>query len=406
MSPSPCGQLVLVANARLPSQRAQSLQVVQTSAAFARMGPDLAVELWHARRHPTPALPPGVDLFDYYGAAPGPRPLVRALPCIDWIDRVPRSLQFVPARLQEWSFSRSAARAALGTQAVVYSRELEAARFLTQRIGSARAFRGRVYWEVHRVPEGRLRGRWLLETLPRLHGLIAISGGVAEDLLELGVAPDRLCVEHDGFEAARFANLPSRAEARARLQVPADQPLVVYTGSLLEWKGVDVLVEAMAALPEALLLVAGGPDGEALRLKARAAALPNVRVHGFVEPQKVTDYLAAADVGVVPNRSHPAISARYTSPLKVFEAMAAGLPLVASDLPSLREILRHGHDAWLVEPDDPAALAAGLKRVLADPNLRTAMADRGRARSVEHTWDARAQRLLRWMGLVPEEGHP
>ncbi|MBI1379692.1 MAG: glycosyltransferase [Planctomycetaceae bacterium] len=400
------GPLVLVANARLPSQRAQSLQVVQTSAAFARMAPRVAVELWHARRHPTPSLPPGVDLFDYYGAAPGPRPRVRALPCFDWIDRVPTSLQFVPARLQEWTFSREAARAAASSGGVVYSRELEAARYLARRMGPARNFRGRVYWEVHRVPEGNVRRRWLAETLPALDGLIAISGGVAEDLRALGVPPERLVVEHDGFEAARFAALPSRAEARRRLGIHADQPLVVYTGSLLTWKGVDLLVDAMASLPHAQLLVAGGPDGEAKQLERRAAGLANVRIDGFVEPTRVAEYLAAADVGVVPNRSQPAISARYTSPLKVFEAMAAGLPLVASDLPSLRELLRHGEDAWLVAPDDSAALAAGLRRLLDDGDLRRALSQKGLARSVEHTWDARAQRLLRWMGLVPEEGRP
>lgn len=400
------GPLVLVANARLPSQRAQSLQVVQTSAAFARMAPGVAVELWHARRHPTPNLPPGVDLFDYYGAAAGPRPRVRALPCFDWIDRVPPSLQFVPARLQEWTFSREAARAAALSGGVVYSRELEAARYLARRIGPARGFRGRVFWEVHRVPEGKVRRRWLAETLPALDGLVAISGGVAEDLLALGVPPERLCVEHDGFEAARFAALPSRAEARRRLGVDEDQLLVVYTGSLLTWKGVDLLVDAMASLPQALLVVAGGPDAEAKQLARRAEGLANVRVDGFVEPTRVAEYLAAADVGVVPNRSQPAISARYTSPLKVFEAMAAGLPLVASDLPSLRELLRHGEDAWLVAPDDAAALAAGLQRLLEDKELRLALSQRGLARSVEHTWDARAQRLLRWMGLLPEEGRP
>jgi len=107
--------------------------------------------------------------------------------------------------------------------------------------------------------------------------------------------------------------------------------------------------------------------------------------------------LRAADLGVVPNRSQPAISARYTSPLKVFEAMAVGLPLVASDLPSLRELLADGVDALLVAPDDPAALAAGIRRLLEDPALRQRLGARMLARAPEHTWDARARRLVAWM---------
>jgi glycosyltransferase involved in cell wall biosynthesis len=120
-------------------------------------------------------------------------------------------------------------------------------------------------------------------------------------------------------------------------------------------------------------------------------------VDGFQPPARVPLYLAAADLGVVPNRSRPAISARYTSPLKVFEALAAGLPLVASDLPSLREVLSDGEDAVLAAPDDEAALAQAIRRLLGDAELRAALAARGRARAAEHSWDARARRLLAWM---------
>jgi len=402
--------LIALANARLPSQRAQSLQVVQVAASFARAGAPrgLDVELWHARRHPTPALPPGVDLFDYYAVERGPRPVVRAIACLDWIDRVPTRLQFGPARLQEWSFSRSAAAqiARAAPRATVLSRELEAARLLALRRGPARHFAGRVYWEVHRVPAGRLRLAWLAETLPHLAGVVAISGGVKEDLLALGADPARLCVEHDGFEASRFRDMPERATARARLGIAADAPLVVYTGSLLPWKGVDILVEAARALPGIQFVIAGGPDAQARRIADLARGLVHVRIDGFVEPSRVVDYLVAADVGVVPNRSTPAISARYTSPLKVFEAMAAGLPLVASNLPSLRDVLTHGVDGWLVAPDDPGALAEGLRHLFAAGDLRGRLAAATRARAPAHTWDARAARLLRFMGLEPEVGLP
>ena len=114
-------------------------------------------------------------------------------------------------------------------------------------------------------------------------------------------------------------------------------------------------------------------------------------------PGDHVDLLALMDVLAVPNRSQPEISARYTSPLKVFEALAAGLPLVASDLPSLREVLSDGEDAVLAAPDDEAALAQAIRRLAGDAALRGALAARGRARAAEHSWDARARRLLAWM---------
>ena len=114
-------------------------------------------------------------------------------------------------------------------------------------------------------------------------------------------------------------------------------------------------------------------------------------------PTRVPLYLAAADLGVVPNRSKPAISARYTSPLKVFEAMATGLPLVASEVPSLRELLEDGRDALLVPPDDPGALAEGIARLAGDAALRERLGTSLSARAARHTWDARAARILDWM---------
>ena len=388
--------LVLVANARMPSQRAQSLQVAQVSGAFQRAG--AATTLLHARRFPTPDLPPGQDVFDYYGVEPaseGTKPSVEALPCIDWIDRVPRKLQYVPARLQELSFARNAARRVQRDypDARVISREAESARSL---LGGSRPHE-RVFVEVHRVPGGSARRRWLLDAAEGARGLIAISGGVRTDLLELGVDEHKITVEHDGFEPRLWRGLPERATARAELGIGTDEQLVVYTGGLLAWKGVELLVEAARALPELRFLVAGGMDSDVARLRELGAGVANLRFDGFQPPGRVGLYLAAADLGVIPNRSKPVISARYTSPLKAFEAMAVGLPLVVSDLPSLRELFTDGTDARFFAADDGAALAAAIAEVMGDDELR---ADLGRSlgeRAPEHTWDARAARLLDWM---------
>jgi glycosyltransferase involved in cell wall biosynthesis len=226
---------------------------------------------------------------------------------------------------------------------------------------------------------------------------LAISGGVRADLLELGLPEGRVRVEHDGFESSRFIGVPAREEARAALGLPKEVPLAVYTGGLLEWKGVDLLVDAARSLPGVYFAIAGGMEKDVRRLRARVGGLANVRIDGFQSPARVPLYLAAADLAVVPNRSRPAISARHTSPLKVFEAMAAGVALVASDLPSLRELLEDGEDAILVPPDDAKALAGGIERLAGDAALRSRLASRLRSRAAEHTWDARARRVLDWM---------
>jgi glycosyltransferase involved in cell wall biosynthesis len=389
-------ELVLVANTRMPSKRAQALQVAQVAGAFARAG--VQTTLLHAKRSHTTALPEGTTLWDYYGVSRGAeehsRLLSVAVRNLDTIDYFPRALQYLPARVQEWSFYRAAARRVLERYrgAVVLSREVETARALL------RAGVSRVFLEVHRVPGSRVRRSWLVDTARSSLGVLAISGGVREDLLEMGIPPDRVRVEHDGFEPGRFSPRPRREEARQQLGLPVDKPIAVYTGGLLEWKGVEHAVDAARLLPEVLFVIAGGMDADVARIRARARGLNNVRVDGFQPPTLVPSYMAAADVGLVPNCSTPDISSRYTSPLKVFESLACELPLVVSDLPSLRDILQHGESALLVEPEDPSAIAAGIRRILEDEILRARLVRGGLEVADLHDWDSRAGRILAWMG--------
>jgi glycosyltransferase involved in cell wall biosynthesis len=95
---------------------------------------------------------------------------------------------------------------------------------------------------------------------------------------------------------------------------------------------------------------------------------------------------------VLPNTA-TAISERYTSPLKLFEYLAAGRAIIASDLPALREVLTHDVTAWLVPPGDAAALAGALGTLARDSARRQRFGEAARALSAEYTWDRRAERL-------------
>jgi len=372
--------LLLVANARLPSERAQSIQVTQAAAAFQRLG--VQTSLLYAERRGTPITT--VDaVLDAQGVRAAAGLQLEAIACSDWIDRVPRVLQYLPARVQELSFAKGAARRILRRhpRATVLSRELETARHLV------RAGHVRTHLELHRVPDGATRRRWLMEAAAGCRSIVAISGGVHDDLVALGVDAGKILVEHDAHDPARLAELPERGTARSELGLDPERPLVVYTGGLLAWKGVDVLVDAARELPAVQFLVAGGMPADLERVRAHAAGLSNVRLDGFQPPARVPLYLAAADLAVLPNRSKPKISARYTSPLKAFEYMAAGLPIVASELPSLREVLGEDPLTRFARADDPISFAEAISAALDAGLART-------PRGAQHTWSARAERLL------------
>jgi len=216
-----------------------------------------------------------------------------------------------------------------------------------------------------------------------------------------GVPDSRLIVAPDAVNLGRFRSMPSRQEARRQLGIPADAVMVCYTGHLYRWKGVHALAEASELLPPNYLVYLVGGTREDLagfRHYLDARGLSRVNLAGWVPPQSVIPYLAAADVLVLPNSGTDVWSSRYTSPLKLFEYMAARRPIVASRLPSLQEILRHEENALLVAPDDPAALAGGIRRAASEEGLAGRIAERAWEEVQTHSWRARARRILDVIG--------
>lgn len=185
-----------------------------------------------------------------------------------------------------------------------------------------------------------------------------------------------------------------RREARARLDLPADGPVVTYVGKLVPRKGVDTLIEAMgllAARPRgAPLLVAAGIGEMREGLERRAAELgvaDRVRFAGKAPHDEVAWYMAAGDVFVLPSHSEGL-------PTVACEALNCGLPVVATAVDGTPEIVRDGETGLLVPPGDAGALAAALDRVLADDALRARLAETAlRVGRDEFTWAANAARM-------------
>jgi glycosyltransferase involved in cell wall biosynthesis len=179
---------------------------------------------------------------------------------------------------------------------------------------------------------------------------------------------------------------------------------VGFLGTLKPWHGLAILAEAFAALHDIddgarLLIVGDGPGRAALeRDPAICRALEAVHITGAVAPDEVPRWLGSMDAAVAP---YPAFSGFYFSPLKVFEYMAAGLPIVASRVGQLAELLEDGSDALLCTPGDPAAVARALDRLRRDPELRRRLGRAARKKAaLRHSWTAVAERILQIAGAV------
>lgn len=184
-------------------------------------------------------------------------------------------------------------------------------------------------------------------------------------------------------------------------------PVAAYAGSLHPYKGADLLIEALACLPEVHGLVIGGHPQEAAD-RARLNGLvrdrglaDRVTFTGLVPPADVLKLLSGADVLVLPLRDMP--HTRYDSPMKLFEYLAAGRPIVASDLLSTREIFTDGETARLFEPGNAAVLADQVQAVLADRDAADRMGRAAFDAAATHTWARRAKRIERLLDEVVAE---
>lgn len=384
--------ILIPADIRFPLQRANGVQTVKTAAALARGGTRTRLLVRRTDARPTP------ELLQLYGLDGAGGLEVRRLRVGHRAGAfaLPRGVFLAQATL--------AAAAWLRRGGLVFTRDLQLADLLLRLPRG----RGRLVYEAHAVEailyaeRGALYGsgeRPRPAKAARLRrrerrvwrgadGVVTTTGGI-RDTFSAAFGP-----------RARVRVVPNGCDApAAELPAPSreDPPRILYAGQLYPWKGVDVLVEAAARLPRARLVILGGLEGEAdlERVRARVRALgleARTEMPGTVAHARVGGELERAAVVVVPVL-RTAMTERHTSPLKAFEAMAAGRPLVASDLPSSREVLRDGDNALLVPPGDAAALAAALARLLEEPALARRLAEQAWRDAAAYSWDARADAL-------------
>ncbi len=255
------------------------------------------------------------------------------------------------------------------------------------------------YFEAHDMPARGLR--LFVKTLRRCAGVVAITRGLKEALIEVGIDRRSILVAPDGIDLARFGATgvyTDTASARMKLGLLETASVALYAGHLYAWKGADTLAEAAKILGNAVQCVfVGGKERDIAEFKARHRDAENVILTGPKPHADIPACLAAADVLILPNSAKEDISRLYTSPMKMFEYMASGKPIVASDLPSIREVLGP-HNAVLCAPDDPKSLAAAIRSVLADPAAAQKRAAQAAADVKAYTWEKRAGNVLGFMG--------
>jgi glycosyltransferase involved in cell wall biosynthesis len=227
------------------------------------------------------------------------------------------------------------------------------------------------------------------------------SDSLAKIYISLGLPKEKLVVAHNGVDLERFENVPTRLEARKQLNLPPQRKIVCYSGNIYSGRGIELLIDAALRLEDVLFLIVGGleVDIENYRNTAQKKNAENFKLVGFVPHNEVPLYLSSADVLVMPYTSRMTIqggtaAAEFTSPIKLFEYMASRRPIVATALRSVKEILRDGENALIVEPDSVDSLYYGIKRALDDCELAERLALQASIDVKKYTWEERVKKIL------------
>jgi glycosyltransferase involved in cell wall biosynthesis len=258
--------------------------------------------------------------------------------------------------------------------------------------------------EMHDRPQGRfgpmLFGRFLRGAGARR--LLPITEALREYLekaYDTALGRPFVRVSPMGVDLERYLELPNPADARQALGLP--QVFTIgYTGHLYPGRGIELLVELARRHPASGFLWAGGEPRAVERWRQRLAetGVENIHILGFVPHEQIPLLQAACDILLMPYERRISVSsggntARFASPMKVFEYLASGRAIVASDLPVLREVLNESN-AVFAPPENIDAWDEALSHLKVDDNRRGALATHARKDAVNYTWTERARRAL------------
>ena len=368
-------KIYYIANARIPTDKAHGIQIAKTCEAFAELG--VSIELVVSSRG-------SGSLEQAYGLAHNI--FVRRLPVLDLQFLGPvgyrlTALQFIfGALFYLWIHMLK------GESFVVYTVDMDGFSFAPL-VWVPRP----IFAEMHSIK----KPGFLVSRFFKRAGVIATNTLIAVELERtFGIAPNRLRIEPNGVDESIVHHTVSKEEARRRLGL-LDEPFALYVGRVYAWKGLEILAE-VAGLSSLPIYIVGGTREEYEQTTRKSGE--QLHFAGVRPVDEVLLWLAAADVLLVLGTAQNEDSYRYTSPMKVFEYLAACRVMVASKTPALESILREDTTFWY-EPDNAHSLAQMIQEAYTSSDAEEKIRS-GQALAAAHTWKRRTERILVFMKSV------
>ena len=380
-------KLYYIANARMPTEKAHGIQIAKMCEAFIEAG--VNVILVTPRR--------ATDLRsirEYYGLRVDV-PLVY-LPTLDW---------YTGGR---YGYRMASMSFMLSYLFFIWRKKIAGEKFFLYTVdtdnysSSALAFLGLpLFSEMHGA---KLRTIAQCALFKKVSGIIAINKIIVGELQKnFPRSRTRYIVEPNGVDLSTFAVVNKR-DARERFGLPHDTPIVLYAGRFFEWKGLDILPRAAAESPSVRWQIVGGDRAQFTDL-VKMPLPENVFFAGSRPHSEMPLWFAAADILLVLGTARDIQSYRYTSPIKLFEYLAAGRPIIASNTPAIREIVSE-EEVLFYTPDDVQDLVRVVESAVMHEEKLVPRIEAALRHAIVSSWRKRAERIVQFMkGHMHEHHH-
>lgn len=355
-------KLLYIANARMPTDQANGKQIAEMCEALATGGSELTLVIPdRSRSNPMH----GYDVYKYYQIESNFK--IEHVPVIDTFStNLPLALSF---QLLNLSF-------ALGCFRFVFDRRQVFTR--SKLVGTLLAVCGKhVVFEAHDSAHPHILNSI---SARRFKKVVTISKSIDQSWTRLNAKTVYL---PDGLNR-RWLELVHKVEARERLKLSPKKPLLIYTGTLTPWKGSETLIKASQASSKVDFYCIG---------RVEEATTGNLKLISHQPAHVIRLWQAAADILIIPNSAKYKKGRQDTSPLKLFEYMASGRPILASDVPAIREIVDESKVTFF-KPDNHIDLIDKVKWILENPKEAEIKAIRAIAEVKKYTWNNRAKKIL------------
>jgi len=378
-------KIVYITNARLPTEKAHGVQILKMIQAFSGLGNQTI--LIHPKRHQK-EISHKTNVFKFYGIEKTFE--VKPLKFVDpYIFR-----PFMPKFL--YRFFSFLIDFMWGIFAVNYSKKYNPD-FLIFRDNTpfglffSYLFRMPSVIEFHDMPPfiSKRIFKFVLKR-SKIIKCFGVTKKLSSDLENyFGFDKNVIKVLHDAVDLEEFINKPE-------INNTSSKPILTYCGSLSYEKGTDLLIEAASKLEGFQIIIVGGLDADVkiYSEKARNLNINNIRFIGQVLPFEVVNYLNSSDILLLPSSGKSKKSREYTSAMKLFEYLATGVPIVASDIPSNTEILTENKNCILFNSDDSDNLSQEVKKLWKDYSLREKISKNSIELSRQFTWKNRCKVII------------